>query len=117
MAARVFKVLSHSLWANLQDEELFNGSTDDLRDGFIHLSTLDQLRTTIARHFAAEAELIILEFSATKLGNALRWEPSRDGALFPHLYAPLELPQAQACHKVSLGSDDEHTLPEELQRC
>ena len=67
------------------------GSADDLRDGFIHLSTHSQLAGTLERHFAGETGLIVLEITADRLHAGLKWEPSRDGALFPHLYGVLPL--------------------------
>lgn len=87
----VRKVLTSDQWAAMQAEERFDGSEDDIRDGFIHLSTPDQVDGTIARHFAGQDGLVLLTIDAHLLGDALKWEASRGGALFPHLYAPLEL--------------------------
>jgi uncharacterized protein (DUF952 family) len=75
----------------MQARGAFPGSPDDVRDGFIHLSTREQLDTTIERHFAGERELVVLEIDAAALSADLRWEPSRGGALFPHLYAELPM--------------------------
>ncbi len=63
----------------------------DLRDGFIHFSTAEQAVETAAKHFAGQRDLVLLAVEADALGDALKWEPSRGGALFPHLYAPLDL--------------------------
>lgn len=87
----IYKVLRAAEWQDAQERGVFGGSADDLRDGFIHLSTRDQLNGTIARHFAGESGLIVLEIAADRIRAALRWEPSRDGALFPHLYGVLSL--------------------------
>lgn len=67
----------------------YRGSADDVRDGFIHLSAESQVEVTLRRHFAGQSDLVLVAFDASTLGEALRWEPSRDGALFPHLYGPL----------------------------
>jgi uncharacterized protein (DUF952 family) len=90
-AALVYKVLRASEWAQMQASGGFAGSADDRRDGFIHFSTAEQLEGTIERHFAGERDLVILEVDAPALGEALKWEPSRGGALFPHLYGELPL--------------------------
>ena len=87
----IYKVLRSSEWAQAQALRVFTGSPDDLRDGFIHFSTREQLKETIARHFRGERELVVLEVDADALGDKLRWEPSRGGALFPHLYGELPL--------------------------
>jgi uncharacterized protein (DUF952 family) len=89
--ALIYKVLRASEWADMQARSIFKGSPDDQRDGFIHFSTAEQLEGTIARHFAGERELVVLEVDAAALGDKLKWEPSRGGALFPHLYGELPL--------------------------
>jgi uncharacterized protein (DUF952 family) len=91
MRTLIYKILRPSESAQAQAAGMFAGSADDERDGFIHLSTREQLRGTIERHFAGERDLIVLEIDASALGDALKWEPSRGGALFPHLYAELPL--------------------------
>jgi uncharacterized protein (DUF952 family) len=87
--AKIYKVLRSAEWSEAQASGSFAGSPDDARDGFIHLSTAEQLQGTLERHFAGEQNLVVLEVDAAALGEALRWEPSRGGALFPHLYADL----------------------------
>ncbi len=82
----LYKVLRAAEWQAAQTQRAVAGSADDLRDGFIHLSTHGQLAGTLERHFAGEAGLIVLEIASDRLSGALKWEPSRDGALFPHLY-------------------------------
>ena len=89
--SKIFKVLRPAEWVDAQARKVFSGSPDDLRDGFIHFSTREQLEETIARHFAGERELVVLEVDAAALGDELKWEPSRGGALFPHLYGELPL--------------------------
>lgn len=85
----VSKILRAAEWAAFDAVGVFAGSTDDQRDGFIHLSASEQLDGTLARHFAGETGLVIVDVDADALGDALRWEASRGGALFPHLYRSL----------------------------
>ena len=87
----VYKVLRATEWAAAQAQRRFAGSSDDVRDGFIHLSTREQLPGTLDRHFGGEAGLVVLEIEAERLGPKLKWEPSRGGALFPHFYDVLSL--------------------------
>ena len=87
----LYKVLRASEWREAQAQGALAGSPDDLRDGFIHLSTRGQLAGTLERHFAGETGLVVLEIAAARLRADLKWERSRDGALFPHLYGVLPL--------------------------
>ena len=84
----VFKILRAAEWAAFQATGAFAGSADDVRDGFIHLSTEAQLDGTLAKHFAGAAGLVVVRLGVES-DPALRWEESRGGALFPHLYRPL----------------------------
>lgn len=86
---RVYKLFRAAEWAAFQAAGETAGSPDDLRDGFVHLSTADQLPGTLARHFGGESGLVLVALEAAALGPALRWEVSRGGARFPHLYRPL----------------------------
>lgn len=87
----VIKLLRAAEWAAFQAAGQFAGSPDDLRDGYIHLSTPEQMPGTLAKWFAGEAGVMAVTFDADGLGEALKWEPARGGALFPHLYRPLML--------------------------
>jgi uncharacterized protein (DUF952 family) len=91
----VLKLLRPSEWADFQASGQFAGSPDDLRDGFIHLSTPAQAIATAQKHFANVPGLIALTLDADAL-VPLRWEPSRSGQLFPHLYRPLVLADVRA---------------------
>ena len=85
----IYKIVPAPLWRASEPSGVFAGSLVDLRDGFIHLSTEDQVAETAARHFAGIDDLLLVAVSADQL--EITWEPSRGGALFPHLYSPLPL--------------------------
>ncbi|OYX36481.1 MAG: hypothetical protein B7Y99_01760 [Caulobacterales bacterium 32-69-10] len=86
---RIYKIVSAADWAEAEAKGAYEGSADDVRDGFIHLSAEDQWEATAAKWFAGQTGLLLVAFDAEALGPALTWEPSRGGALFPHLYGPL----------------------------
>ena len=102
---RIYKILSGADWAAALEAGAFAGSADDRHDGFIHLSAADQTAETARKYFAGRDDLVLAVFEAEALGPALRWEPSRGGALFPHLYAPLPTAAAVEVRKMSLGPD------------
>lgn len=87
----VYKILRAPEWEALRADGRSAGAPVDLRDGFVHLSARDQVEETAARHFAGEGGLVLLALDEARLGPELRWEPSRGGALFPHLYRELRL--------------------------
>ncbi|MEY3269095.1 MAG: hypothetical protein RL480_1855 [Pseudomonadota bacterium] len=87
----IIKLLRAAEWAAFEESGVFAGSPDDLRDGYIHISTPDQVAGTAAKWFAGEAGLMAVTLDAEALGMDLRWEPARGGVLFPHLYRPLAL--------------------------
>lgn len=89
VAVLVYKLLRAAEWAAFDTERVFAGSPDDRRDGYIHLSTAGQVAATAAKYFAGDAGTMLVTLDGDALGPALRWEPSRGGALFPHLYRPL----------------------------
>jgi uncharacterized protein (DUF952 family) len=88
-ASSVYRIISPAEWQEAQRRGVFTGSADDARDGFIHFSTAEQVPVTHEKHYGGRAGLLLLEIDAAKLGAALRYEPSRGGALFPHLYGTL----------------------------
>jgi uncharacterized protein (DUF952 family) len=112
MAEPVYKVLSEAAFEAAWTAGRFDGSTDDARDGFIHLSAGHQLAATLATHFAGQDGLVLVALDAERLGPSLKWEASRGGALFPHLYAPLELAAVLWSEPLALGADGRHVLPE-----
>ena len=87
--SRVFKILPEAEWAEAQARGHYAGSALDQADGFVHLSDAAQAGETLRLHFAGQPDLVMVGFEAEDLGPELKWEASRGGALFPHLYAPL----------------------------
>jgi uncharacterized protein (DUF952 family) len=87
----IYKIFRAPEWAAMQAKGETDGAPVDLADGFIHFSTAGQVAETAARHFAGVEGLVVVTVDADRLGDALRWEPSRGGALFPHLYRPLRV--------------------------
>ncbi|MBL4812391.1 MAG: DUF952 domain-containing protein [Rhodobacteraceae bacterium] len=87
----IYKILRADEWAQLQSKGTSTGAPIDVADGYIHISTGEQVAETLARHFAGEDGLMLLALESEALGTGLLWEPSRGGALFPHLYGPLRL--------------------------
>ncbi len=86
-----YKVLTADEMATLERDGRFDGAPVDLADGYVHLSTADQLTETVDKHFAEQSELHVAAVDLAAQGDRLRWEPSRGGQLFPHLYGPLLL--------------------------
>jgi uncharacterized protein (DUF952 family) len=84
-----YKILTAAQWAQFEADGVFAGAPVDLSDGYIHLSTADQLEETLAKHFAGQAGLVIAEVDLGVLGDTVKWEVSRGGALFPHIYGVL----------------------------
>lgn len=89
MASIIYKICLETLWREAEKAGRFDGAPVDLADGYIHFSTAAQVAGTLARHFAGARGLWLLAVDADAAGDALRWEPARGGALFPHLYRPL----------------------------
>ena len=87
----IYKICERAAWRLAEQGGAYRGSDADARDGFIHFSTAAQLAGTMAKHFAGQRELLLVAVDADALGSALKWEPSRGGELFPHLYAAMPL--------------------------
>jgi uncharacterized protein (DUF952 family) len=90
-SATAFKVLTADQWAQFQADGIFHGAPVDLADGYIHLSATEQLQGTLDKHFAGQSGLVIVEVDLVALGKRVKWEVSRGGALFPHIYGPLAM--------------------------
>ena len=110
MAKTIYKIVPASLWQNAKDAGIFKGAAIDLADGYIHFSTAPQAKETAARHFAGQADLLLVAVDAEKLGPALKYEPSRGGALFPHLYGSFDLSAVIWAKPLPLGPDG-HQFP------
>ena len=110
----IFKIISRSVWQEAVAAGQFTGAPVDLADGYIHLSTAAQVRETAARHFAGQGDLLLLAVDPARLGPELCWEPSRGGALFPHLYAALPLEAVVEAMALSLGPDGRHMFPDAI---
>jgi uncharacterized protein (DUF952 family) len=102
---RIYKILSRAEWTAAQAAGVFKGSAVDLADGYIHFSTAAQAAETAAKHFAGQPGLVLLEIEADDLGEGLVWEPSRGGALFPHLYGELSPAKVRGERDAPLGAD------------
>ena len=89
--ATAYKILTADQWAQFQTDGVFHGAPVDLADGYIHLSAADQLQGTLTKHFAGQSGLVIAEVDLAALGESVKWEVSRGGALFPHIYGPLPM--------------------------
>ncbi len=114
MSEAIFKIVPDALWQAAETTGTFAGAPVDLADGFIHFSTAEQVRETAAKHFAGARGLLLVAVEAAALGPTLKWEVSRGGALFPHLYAPLDPRQALWAKPLPLGADGRHDFAELL---
>ncbi|MEH6775122.1 MAG: DUF952 domain-containing protein [Cereibacter changlensis] len=109
----IFKIFRRSEWDSFRDAGVTAGAPVDLADGYIHFSTSAQVAETAAKHFATESDLVLVALNPEKLGPALKWEPSRGGQLFPHLYRPLTLADVVWDKSLPLGATG-HIFPEGL---
>ena len=109
----IYKIFRRPEWDAFRAAGETSGAPVDLADGFIHFSTAAQVDGTAARHFAEESDLVLVAVAPDALGPALRWEPSRGGALFPHLYRPLGLSEVVCDKSLPLGATG-HIFPEGL---
>jgi uncharacterized protein (DUF952 family) len=116
-AGRLFKICREEDWQAAQRAGALALSADDARDGYVHLSALDQVRRTAAKHFGGQAGLVLLEVDEARLpAGTLRWERARDAAAaFPHLYAPLLAAYVVRAEPLPLGPGGAHVFPEDLQ--
>lgn len=108
----VYKICSRTAWDTAVHAGIYPGSEVDTRDGFIHFSTAQQVAETAAKHFAGATGQVLVAVDTAMLGEALKWEPSRGGALFPHLYAALRLDAVKWVQPLPLGPDGLHVFPE-----
>jgi uncharacterized protein (DUF952 family) len=107
----VYKICPEPEWKAAVRAGVYRGSAADLRDGFIHFSAAEQVAATAAKHFAEQHDLLLVAVDADPLGAALKWEPSRGGALFPHLYGELPVSAALWVKPLPLDNAGRHVLP------
>lgn len=110
----VYKILTHEQMETLRRDLEIAGAPVDIADGFVHLSAGHQIAETAAKHFAGETGLWLLALEADDLGDALKWEESRGGDLFPHLYGPLRISDVVWARTLQLEIDGRHRFPEEI---
>ena len=108
----IYKILSTQQWSEAAETGSFLGSPLDIADGFIHFSTAAQVPETARKHFAGVSDLLLVAVDADALGDAIKWEPSRGGDLFPHLYGPLPVKLAVWAKPMPAGPDGNPIVPE-----
>lgn len=101
----IYKICTRDEWESAKQLGRFVGSAADLVDGFIHFSTASQMQETAAKHFAGQQDLVLVTVDASQFGESLKWEPSRGGDLFPHLYADLPASSAIRVSPLPLAED------------
>ena len=112
-APSIYHICRRDEWRRAQDAGRYAGSSQDRSDGFIHFSARDQVEASAAKHRAGQDGLVLLSVDPDALGEALKWEPSRGDALFPHLYAALPLDAVIAAHDLALDASGKHVFPPE----
>ena len=112
MPTIIYKICETALWREAERSGVFHGAPVDARDGFIHFSTAGQVRATAVRHFAGAGDLMLVAVDADALDGALKWETSRGGDLFPHLYGVLPLAAVVWARPLPLGAEGRHVFPE-----
>jgi uncharacterized protein (DUF952 family) len=108
----IYKICPASAWREAERQGAFRGSEVDLRDGFIHFSTASQVEETARKHFFGQSGLFLIAVDASSLGDALRWERSRNDELFPHLYGELDLGAVMSVLSMHMRADGSHDIPE-----
>lgn len=107
----IYKICPHPLWQVAERTGRFAGAPIDVTDGFIHFSTADQVQETAAKHFSGQDDLLLVAVDGDRLGPALKYEVSRGGALFPHLYGALDLASVLWVKPLPLDASGAHTFP------
>jgi len=107
----IYHICRREEWAAARAAGTYAGSSQDRADGFIHFSASDQVAASAAKHRAGQAGLLLVAVDPAALGPALRWEASRGGALFPHLYGDLPLTAVRWTEPLPLGADGRHVFP------
>lgn len=110
----IFHICREEEWAAALAAGRYGGSSQDRADGFIHFSDAAQVAASAAKHRAGQDGLVLLTVEAAALGDVLKWEPARGGAVFPHLYGELPLTAVRRVDDLPLGSDGRHVFPADL---
>ena len=110
----IYKIVTSEQWSSAQQQGEFLGAAIDLDDGFIHFSTGDQVQETVEKYFQGQLDLLIVAVDSDRLGQSLKWEPSRGGDLFPHLYGKLSLDAVISVDDLPLGKGGAFIYPAEL---
>lgn len=114
MSEIIYKICKKADWADAKIKGFYSGSVHDKRDGFIHFSTATQLPATLAKHYAGETDLVLIGVSTKQFTHTLKYEPARDGDLFPHLYDNLQMQQCLWEIELVLDENGIHKLPKEV---
>ncbi|EBY6940151.1 DUF952 domain-containing protein [Salmonella enterica subsp. enterica] len=110
MAQTIYKIVPDALWRQAEKSGVFEGAPVDIADGFIHFSMADQVEETAAKHFAGQDGLLLVAIDPDALGPELKFEPSRGGALFPHLYGKLQRTAVKWVRPLPVGKDGLHVF-------
>jgi uncharacterized protein (DUF952 family) len=111
MTRMIYHMCPAETWREAERAGAYHGTADDLRDGFIHFSTAARIAESARRHRAGQTGLVLIAVESARLGDRLKWEPSRGGALFPHLYGALDPTEVTSIRPLPLGPDGEHIFP------
>ncbi len=112
MSDLVFKICSHTAWRAAEAAGRFAGAPVDVADGYIHLSTAAQVGETAAQHFTGQSDLVLIAVDTSRLDDTLKWEPSRGGDLFPHLYGDLPVAAVSWVRPLPIDADGRHVFPD-----
>jgi len=111
MQTTIYKVIDKDVWAAAKTAGEFTGAAIDIKDGFIHFSSVDQVVETVQKHFAGQDNLLLLSVSTADMGEDLKWEKSRNDDLFPHLFRALKTDEVTAEEALPLNDDRSHQFP------
>lgn len=112
MGRLLYKVMPKDIWNTVGQSGVFRGSGIDHEDGYIHLSAGDQVVETVSKHFAGQEDLVLVAVDEDDLGESLKWEPSRGGALFPHVYGTIDAEAFRSHWELPVGEDGDHLFPD-----
>ena len=110
----IYHLVRRADWLVATEKDSYTGTGDDLRDGFLHFSTREQVAESAARHRAGISDLLLIGVDPGALGDALKWEPSRGGQLFPHLFGDLPMNAVARIEDLPLGDKGDHVFPEDI---